>query len=233
MLFNKKKTEQVESAESPYLNARRAWNAHEGEILVSRKLWQIVALLALITALSAVSGLIYIGQQPKFIPYIVEVDKLGEAVGVGLAAKASVADDRILRAMLASFVADSRMVTPDVAVQRKAVFQVYALLNQGDPAFLKMNEYMNGADDRNPFKRASKEMVTVQIVSVLPQSEETWLVDWIEEIRDRQGAFLRRDNMRALLNIYLASPSSKITEEQILRNPLGLFVKDFNWTRKM
>ena len=65
----KKKNNQAE-AESPYLNARRVWNAHEGELLVSRKLWQIVALLALIIALSAVSGLIYIGQQPKFIPYI-------------------------------------------------------------------------------------------------------------------------------------------------------------------
>lgn len=228
----KKKNNQAE-AESPYLNARRVWNAHEGELLVSRKLWQIVALLALIIALSAVSGLIYIGQQPKFIPYIVEVDKLGEAVSVGIAASAPVVDDRVLRAMLASFVADSRMVTPDVAVQRKAVFRVYALLNQGDPAFLKMNEHMNGDDDRNPFKRAAKEMVSVQIVSVLPQSAETWLVDWVEEVRDRQGAFQRRDNMRALLNIYLAPSSPKTTEEQILRNPLGLFVKDFSWTRKM
>lgn len=232
MIGIKKKTEQAE-VESPYLNARRVWNAHEGELLVSRKLWQIVALLSLIIALSAVSGLIYIGQQPKFVPYIVEVDKLGEAVGVGIAARAPVVDERILRANLASFVADSRMVTPDVAVQRKAIFRVYALLNQGDPAFLKMNEHMDGADERNPFKRAAKEMVTVQIVSVLPQSAETWLVDWVEEVRDRQGAFLRRDNMRALLNVYLAPPSPQITEEQILRNPLGLFVKDFNWTRKM
>ena len=135
--------------------------------------------------------------------------------------------------MLASFVADARMVTPDVAVQRKAVFRVYALLNQGDPAFLKMNEHMNGDDERNPFKRTAKEMVSVQIVSVLPQSAETWLVDWVEEIRDRQGAFLRRDNMRALLNIYIAPSSPKTTEEQILRNPLGLFVKDYSWTRKM
>ena len=177
----------------------------------------------------------YQGEHIKFI----KTDDNGDfdysfyPVGVGIAARAPVIDDRVLRAMLASFVADARMVTPDVAVQRKAVFRVYALLNQGDPAFLKMNEHMNGDDERNPFKRAAKEMVSVQIVSVLPQSAETWLVDWVEEIRDRQGAFLRRDNMRALLNIYIAPSSPKTTEEQILRNPLGLFVKDYSWTRKM
>lgn len=31
-----------EPQDNPYLNARRVWNAHEGEILSSRRTWQII-----------------------------------------------------------------------------------------------------------------------------------------------------------------------------------------------
>ena len=39
--------------------------------------------LSLLIAFVAVSGVIYIGSQSKFIPYIVEVNKLGETIVVG------------------------------------------------------------------------------------------------------------------------------------------------------
>lgn len=231
-LFHKR-WETGSSGDNPYLDARRAWNAHEGEMLASRQMWQIIGILSLLIALSAVGGVIYIGQQSKFVPYVIEVDKLGRAVAVARADRAAPVDSRVVQATLTSFIADARMVTPDVAVQRAAIYRVYALLAPGDPATVKMNEFMNGSADANPFQRAAKETVHTEITSALPQSAETWQIDWIEETRDRQGALKSTARMRALITIYVAPPTNKTDEAQIRRNPLGVFVRDFSWSRQL
>ena len=51
---------------------------------VLQSTWQILGLLSLLIALAGVGGMIYIGSQSKFIPYVVEVDKLGRTLAVAL-----------------------------------------------------------------------------------------------------------------------------------------------------
>ena len=94
----------------------------------------MIGILSLLIALAGVGGIIHIGSQSKFVPYVVQVDKLGQAVAVAPAERAAPADARVNEASVASFVADARLVTPDVALQRKAVFRVYAMLAPNDPA---------------------------------------------------------------------------------------------------
>ena len=163
-----------EPQDNPYLNARRVWNAHEGEILSSRRTWQIIGILSLLIALSAVGGIVYIGQQSKFVPYVVAVDKLGNATAISRADRAAPVDSRVMQATLAAFISDARLVTPDIAVQRASIFRLYAHLAPKDPATLKMTEFLNGSEDANPFKRAEAETVHIEITSALPQSSETW-----------------------------------------------------------
>src|SRR5689334_17908495 len=57
--------------ENPYLAARRTWNEHVGGIVSSLQTWQTIGILALLVALAAVGGMIRIGSQSKFVPYIV------------------------------------------------------------------------------------------------------------------------------------------------------------------
>ena len=124
------------------------------------------------------------------------------------------------------------MVTPDVMLQREAIFRVYAHLNTNDAATQKMNTWLNGTPESTPFKRASKVTVSTEIVSCIAQSQETWQVDWIESVFDRQGMRLSRDRMRALITVYVVPPASGTSEDQIRKNPLGIFVRDFNWAKQ-
>lgn len=218
--------------ENPYLAARRTWNEHVGSVVSSRQTWQVVGILSLLIALAGVGGVIHIGSQSKFVPYVIEVDKLGQQLAAGPVTAASKADPRVLNATVSAFIEDARMVTPDVALQRKAVFSVYAHLAPNDPATAKMNEWLNGTADSSPFARAAKEMVSVEITSVLPQSPDTWQVDWTETTRDRQGVLKGKPvNMRALVTIYTTEPTSQTSEDQIRNNPLGIYVRDFSWSR--
>lgn len=64
--------------QNPYLNARRTWNDHMGSVSASRNMWQIMAILSFMIVLAAVGGVIYIGSQSKFIPYVVQVEHLAK-----------------------------------------------------------------------------------------------------------------------------------------------------------
>ena len=220
--------------ENPYLDARKKHNEYESSRNASLRLWKLFGLLGLLTGLAGVGGMIHIGSQSKFVPYVIEVDKLGQTLPVSVADKAAPADPRIVSSLLARAITLARMVTPDVVVQRNAIFELYASLDSSDPAALKMQEYLGSDSDTSPFKRAAKETVDVQITSVIPQSDETWQVDWMETVRARgDGSLISRFRMRALVRIYVVPPTNRTSEEQIRKNPLGIFIRDFNWSKQL
>lgn len=220
--------------ENPYLSARRTWNHLMDSSRAARLNWMILALFSLLVALAAVGGMIHIGSQSKFIPYVVEVDHLGQLTAAAPADKATPTDPRILRATAAAFIADLRLVTPDIALQRKAIFRTYAHLSAKDPATAKANEWLNGTEESNPFKRAEKEMVSTELHSVLQQTGDTWQIDWTETVRTRQGVSVGKPfRMRALVTLYMAPPNHETKEEQLLDNPLGIFVRDFSWSKQL
>ena len=224
----------TEADVNPYLCARRHWNEQAAALRASRQTWQMLGLASLMITLASVGGMIYLGSQSRFIPYVVEVDKHGETFAVRPAQQAAEVDTRVIHASLARFINNLRLVTPDVALQRQAIYQAYAMLSSKDPATVKTNDWLNGDKDSNPFRRAEKETVNIEITSVLPQTADTWQIDWVETVRDRQGPLrLTPYRMRALVTIYLVQPSSKTTEVQIRNNPLGIYVRDFSWSKQV
>ena len=219
---------------NPYLSARRTWNhLHQAQI-ASRRSWEMLAILCLLITLASVGGIAYVGSQSKFVPFLYNIDNHGRASAVGPVELASQADPRVLAAAIGDFVANARLVTVDASLQRKAVYQVYAMLSEQDPATGKMNQWMNGTEDSNPFTRAEKETVTVDMSTVLPQTADTWEVTWLESTWDRKGVATGPPvAMRALVTVYRAEPSPTTTEEELRRNPLSLYVKDFSWSKHL
>ncbi|MDP1773603.1 MAG: VirB8/TrbF family protein [Methylobacter sp.] len=221
--------------DNPYFNARRSWNDNVKALAVERQTLILLALLALLVGLAGVGGMTYIGSQTKFVPHIIQVDKLGQALAIGPAEGLNNANKQlVVRARLASFISDARIVTPDSQVQADAVYRVYASITQSDPAMEKMNHWYNSSEQARPFVRAQKETVSVQIDSALPLSDETWQLDWTETTRDRQGFEVKPpEKWRALVTVYLVSPTHETTEEQLFKNPLGIYVKDVSWSKQL
>lgn len=220
--------------ENPYLSARRTWNDQSAANVASRQMFQLLGILALLVAMASVGGVIYVGSQSKFIPYVVEVDKLGQAQAVVPADRATALDQRVVHASVAEWLSSMRTVTPDIALQRKAIFKAYSMLAPNDPATAKTNDWLNGAEDRSPFKRAAKEMVNVEIISVMPQTPETWQIDWNETVRDRQGVKQGdAQRWRALITVYSLPTSVDTTDEDMRNNPLGVHVRDFSWSKQL
>ncbi len=219
---------------NPYLSARRTWNDLMKAQVASRRSWELIAILCLLIALASVGGIASIGSQSKFIPFLYQVDPHGHATAIGPVDQASQTDPRVLASAIGEFIANARLVTVDAALQRKAVYQVYAMLNEQDPATGKMNHWMNGTEDANPFTRAETETVTVDISTVLPQTADTWEVTWLESVWDRKGEVkIPPVPMRALVTVYRAEPSATVSEDELRRNPLSVYVRDFSWSKQL
>jgi type IV secretion system protein VirB5 len=215
--------------DNPWLNSRRAWNSHVGSVVHSRRIWQVTALASLLVSLASVGGLISLASQSRFIPYVVEVDRLGQSMAVKMADRPGEADPRVIHASLAQFIRDARMVSFDRVAQNAAIWRVYAMLRTGDPALAKMTAFMRD-DASNPFKRAESESVGVEIESVLQQTPETWQLIWNEKVWSKAGALLQAGKLRALVTVYTQKGNSWTTEEEIRANPLGVYIRDFNWS---
>lgn len=217
---------------NPYVAARRAWNDHVARLVAARTMWQVVGLLSLMIAVASVGGLIHLAGRSRFVPYVVEVDTSGNVRAVARAEEMVPANRAVIEAQLEKFVTLSRRVTTDIGLQRAAIFGVYGMMTQDDPAAGKMTEHLNADEARTPFRRAEKETVNTEVTSILQQTRESWQVDWIETVYERtSGKRKERFEMRALVQVYQAS-RMHMTEEALRSNPLGVYVRDFTWNRK-
>ncbi len=106
---------------------------------------------------------------------------------------------------LERFVEDIRSVYLDVEVEDKAVRRAYARLVPNSCA----NANLTGVQRRDPFERAARELVKVDIKSTLPLSDNTWQMEWIETITDRQGNVLDTPRFKATITTQTVQPKTK------------------------
>lgn len=213
--------------ENPYLAARQEWNERYGSYVVAARAWRIVGITGLLMAVIGFSYALYQSTQVKLVPYIVEVDRLGTAASAGFPQQIEYADARVVRATLGSFVANFRSVTPDAVVQKQYIDRTYALLRTSDPATEKINAWFRG---NSPFDRALTMTVAVEVTNIVPLSNQTYQVDWTEFQRDRQGKELGTRRYRGIATVTLTPPQ----DEAVIRlNPIGLYLRDFEWTAQL
>jgi type IV secretion system protein VirB5 len=212
---------------NPYLEARREWNERYGDYIKQAHNWRAMALVSGLVALIAVFGIAYIGSRNKVVPYVVEVDRLGEVAATGPADRAAPVDSRVIKAYLVRFVADWRTVTIDRQAQKGAIDRVYAMLPNSSIAVSKMNEFFKA---QNPFARTAKETVAVAVTNILPISDKTWQVEWQEVTRDSRGDVQANVRLKVSIMVGITPPTQ---EKLILINPLGVYVTDLNWSQQL
>ena len=210
---------------NPYLAARREWDERYGEFITRARNWRTMAAISGLIALVATSGMVWLSASSRVVPFVVLIDSLGRPVASGLAEQASVGDDRLRRAVIQGWIENVRMVTTDGIAQRKAIDRVYAHIASGTNAQAFISDFYRNDP---PFKRAQTETVSVEVKSVLPTSDRSFEVDWIETSRDLYGSVKSTDHWKGSFMISLNSP----TEEQQARvNPLGLYITAASWVK--
>ncbi len=213
--------------DNPYLAARNEWNERYGSYVKAASAWRIVGITGMAMAVIGFSYALYQSTQVKLVPYIVEVDRLGNIANSGVPQQIEYTDPRIIRTAVRTFVSELRSVTPDAGVQKRYLDNVYAHLRVTDPALQKINAMYRGA---SPFDRARTMSVSVEVTSFIALSERTYQIDWTEYERDRQGKELALRRYRGIATVTMMPPQDDRIAD---RNPLGIYLTDFEWTAQL
>lgn len=213
--------------DNPYLAARQEWSERYGSYVKAAAAWRLVGIVSLVMAVTGFSYALYLSTEVRLVPYIVQVDKLGTAVNAGFPQQIDYADARVVRATLGSFVSSFRSVTPDAVVQKQYIDRTYALLRSPDPATEKINAWFRG---NSPFEKAKTSTVSIEVNNIVALSSQTYQTDWTEYERDRQGKEVGTRRFRGIATVTITPPQDEAT---IRLNPIGLYVKDFDWTAQL
>ncbi len=213
--------------ENPYVAARQEWNERYGSYVKAAQSWRIVGITGMLMAVIGVGYALYQSTQVKLVPYIVEVDKLGTAVSAGFPQQIEYADLRVVRATLGGFISSFRSVTPDAVVQKRYIDRTYALLRTSDPATEKINAWFRS---NSPFEKAKTTTVAVEVNNVVALSNQSYQIDWTEFERDRKGKEVATRRFRGIATVTLTPPQDEST---IRLNPIGLYLRDFDWTAQL
>jgi type IV secretion system protein VirB5 len=228
-LFSIRKNKNDEAAlpgsQNPYLAARHEWDERYGDQITRARNWRIMAALSGVVALVATSGLIWNSIHSRVVPFVVLIDSLGRPVASGIAEQSSGNDDRLRRASIFTWVENLRLVTTDGVAQRKAIDRVYSDVASGSAAQTFISDFYRSAP---PASRAQTETVSVEVTSVLPTSDRTYEVEWIETTRDLYGTVKATDHWKGSFSIVINPP----TEERLARvNPVGLYITNASWAK--
>jgi type IV secretion system protein TrbF len=210
--------------ETPYSRAGQLWDERIGSARVQAGNWRLMAFgsLGLASALGAAT--IWQSQQSRFTPYVVEVDRLGEARAVTAAQAAYQPTDPQIAWHLGHFVSAVRSVSLDPVLMRQAWLSAYDFTTtRGAQA---LGDYARSAD---PFAHIGERTVSVQVTSVVRASDRSFQVKWTETAFDH-GAQAGTSHWTGIVTVILVPPT---TAEVLRKNPLGVYVDAIDWSREL
>ena len=218
-------------AANPYVQGWREWDERYADLVVGKRNWQIAAGGLLIMGLILAGGMVWLSGRSKYIPYVVEVDRLGYGLTVPQPLTATSVPDvttRMERYEVATFIRQAREVSSDLQVEQQMLNSLLAHARGAADRFL--DEYYHTDTAHNHFRIAQKQTVSVQIDSILQLSSKSYQVRWTEQARDLNGGVTGApSHWEAQLKTEITPPAS---DDAIVSNPLGFYVNQISWTEQ-
>jgi type IV secretion system protein TrbF len=210
--------------ETPFQRAGQLWDERIGSARVQARNWRLMAFGGLLLSTGLSGGLLWQSMQARVVPYVVEVDRLGEARSIAAVGTDYQPTDPQIAWHLAKFVENVRGVSLDPVLVRANWLAAYDYAT--DKGALFLGEYARSA---NPFAEIGRKTVSVQVTSVVRASDTSFQVKWRESIFER-GSFASTSEWTAILTVRIETPKSA---EVLRKNPLGLYVDGIAWSREL
>ncbi|MCM8731968.1 conjugal transfer protein TrbF [Hephaestia sp. GCM10023244] len=210
--------------ETPYQRAGQLWDERIGSARVQARSWRLIAFGCVALAGGLAVGNVWQSMQSRVTPYVIEVDRLGEARAVAPAIQNYRPTDGQIAWHLGRFVINVRSVSTDPVLVKKSWLDAYDFAT--DRAAIFLNDYARAND---PFAGIGRRSVSVQVTSVVRASDRSFQVKWIEKTYER-GSLARTERWTAMLTVMIQPPR---TADALRRNPLGLFVEAVDWSREL
>jgi type IV secretion system protein TrbF len=210
--------------ETPYQRAGQVWDDRIGSARVQAKNWRLAffAMLALSGGLSA--GLVWQSARGTVTPWVVQIDRLGQAQAVAAAVADYRPTDPQIAWHLARFIEEVRSIPDDPVVLRQNWLEAYNYVT--DKGALALNDY---ARTNDPFSKIGKAQTSVDVSSVIRASNDSFRVEWVER-HYVDDALAATERWSAILTIVVQTPTDA---DRLKKNPLGVYVHSLNWSKEL
>ncbi len=210
--------------ETPYQRAAQVWDERIGSARVQARNWRTMAFGSLILSAGFASALVWQTARGTVVPWVVQVDKLGQAQTVAPATADYRPTDPQVAWHLARFIEQVRSIPADPIIVRQNWLRAYEwTTDQGAAA---LNDYARAND---PFAKVGKQQVSVDVSSVIRASQDSFRVAWTEQHYE-DGKLATTERWTAILTIVIQPPRDA---DRLKVNPLGIYVNAISWSREM
>ena len=210
--------------ETPYQKAAQVWDDRIGSARVQAKNWRYMAFGALILSAGFAGALVIQSARGTVVPWVVQVDKLGQAQSIAPASADYRPTDPQIAWHLARFIEQVRSIPADPIIVRQNWLRAYEWTT--DRGAGALNDYARAND---PFTKVGKQQIAVDVSSVIRASPDSFRVAWTER-QFENGVLASTQRWTAILTIALQPPRDA---ERLKANPLGIYVNAINWSREM
>ena len=214
----------TDAPETPYQKAGQLWDERIGTARVQARNWRLMALVNGALSIGLAIGLVWQGAGSSVTPYVVEVTEIGEVRAIGPAIERYAPSDAQIARHLADFISNVRSLSIDPIVVRERWLAAYDFTT--DRAANTLNQF---ARETNPFGQIGERTVSVDVTSVTRASDDSFQVQWTERAFVN-GNLAGTERYTAILSIVIDPPRD---EERLRKNPLGIYVHSFDWSREL
>ncbi|MVA32583.1 conjugal transfer protein TrbF [Agrobacterium vitis] len=210
--------------ETPYQKAAQVWDERIGSARVQARNWRFMAFGSLILSAGFATALVWQSTRGTVVPWVVQVDKLGQTQTVAAATADYRPTDPQVAWHLARFIEQVRSIPADPIIVRQNWLRAYDWTT--DRGATALNDYARSND---PFTKVGKQQVAVEVSSVIRASPDSFRVAWLER-RYENGQLSSTERWTAILTIVIQTPRDA---ERLKANPLGIYVNAISWSREM
>jgi type IV secretory pathway TrbF-like protein len=210
--------------ETPYQRAGQAWDDRIGSARVQAKNWRLAFFGVLLLSGGLAGGLVWQSARGTVTPWVVQIDKLGQAQAVAPAIADYRPTDPQIAWHLARFIEEVRRIPADPVVLRHDWLEAYRFVT--DRGALALNDYARTSD---PFGKVGKTQITVDVASVVRASENSFRVAWVER-HFVDNALAATERWSDILTIVVQPPTDA---DRLTKNPLGIYVHALNWSKEL
>lgn len=210
--------------ETPYQKAAQVWDERIGSARVQAKNWRLMAFGSLFLAGGFASALVWQSTRGTVVPWVVQIDKFGEAQAVASAVTDYRPTDPQIAWHLARFIEQVRSIPADPVIVRQNWLRAYEYTT--DRGAIALNDYARAND---PFTKVGKNQIAVEISSVIRASLDSFRIAWTER-QFESGQLSITERWTAILTVVIQPPR---TAEKLRANPLGVYVNAINWSKEL
>lgn len=202
--------------DNPFFSSEKYSDIYAG-LAANAMTWRVVSIILGTMLLFSFFAFVSVAKNTKVIPYVIQVDQHGYSIPIQPIEQSDI-DNRIIVAQIGQFINNARIRVLNHNAQIQFAKQSYRCIGEDSKAFKKLTDYY-----KEEIPTSAKNAIEIQLQSIVPISGNLYNAEW-REMSTSANVKRVTKYYKGIFQIEI-SPPKQI--ENIIANPLGVFIEDF------